>query len=390
MDKEKAKKALLVTFDKYPDMDAGAIRVHMFAKMLIEAGYSVYVISMGETTKYHLKNEQDGIRHVSFRGQSSKAIFKVMYYLLFSARLLVMLTRMDFDVIIHTQLNYSCLQVLRMYTKKHRNTLVYDSVEWFSESEYKKGARDRSYKLNNNYNTKWIDKPSKVITISSYLEEHFRSRGIDSIVIPVIMDIYKIKVEKKMNGHLVEILYAGRPGRKDYIDVVCNAIDLLSDEDKNKIRFVILGCNEKQLINVCNVDKKLLERNKNVICARGRVPRPVVLDEYCNADFTILLRPQNERYAKAGFPTKFVESMACSTPMICNLTSDLVNYAKNHENCIVLQDIECKTVADSLKQVLKLSNEEIRIMEGKARLTAEKYFDYRSYASAFLNFIEQK
>ena len=43
-------KALLVTFDKYPNGDAGAIRVHMFAKILNEAGYETFVISMGKST----------------------------------------------------------------------------------------------------------------------------------------------------------------------------------------------------------------------------------------------------------------------------------------------------------------------------------------------------
>ena len=390
MCKEQVKKALLVTFDKYPDMDAGAVRVHMLAKILIEAGYNVIVISMGETTNFLPKVEKDGIQHISFRGKSGKTIFKVLYYLLFPIRLLKILSKMRVDVIVHTQLNYTCLQIMRMYTKRHGNKLVYDSVEWFSESEYKKGARDRSFKLNNNYNIKWVDSPSKVVAISTFLKEHFDSRGIDSILIPVIMDVYQTGVQKELNNEIIEILYAGRPGRKDYIDIMCSAIDMLSDEERNRIRFVILGCDEDQLIKVCNADQELLERNKNAIHARGRVPRSVVLEEYCKADFTILLRPKDERYAKAGFPTKFVESMTCSTPVICNLTSDLSKYAKDHENCIVLQDIEPKTVANTLKRVLRLPKQEIITMGKKARITAERRFDYHNYADAFLELIGQK
>ena len=40
-----------------------------------------------------------------------------------------------------------------------------------------------------------------------------------------------------------------------------------------------------------------------------------------STDFSILVR-QPCRTSQAGFPTKFVESFACGTPVIANLTSD--------------------------------------------------------------------
>ena len=74
---QKDMKALLVTFDKYPDIDAGAVRVHMFGKVLSEAGYDVHVVSMGKTTGYKEIKELDGIRHVSYRGYSNNKLFKM-------------------------------------------------------------------------------------------------------------------------------------------------------------------------------------------------------------------------------------------------------------------------------------------------------------------------
>ena len=40
--------ALIVTFDKCPNKDAGAVRLHMFASILNQIGYRVVVISMGD------------------------------------------------------------------------------------------------------------------------------------------------------------------------------------------------------------------------------------------------------------------------------------------------------------------------------------------------------
>lgn len=52
-------KALLVTFDKYPDLDAGAVRIHMFAKILQEVGYETFVISMGKSTHNRMTLENE-------------------------------------------------------------------------------------------------------------------------------------------------------------------------------------------------------------------------------------------------------------------------------------------------------------------------------------------
>ena len=40
-------KALFVTLDKCPNIDAGAVRTHMIAKMLVDNHFDVTVISMG-------------------------------------------------------------------------------------------------------------------------------------------------------------------------------------------------------------------------------------------------------------------------------------------------------------------------------------------------------
>ena len=40
-------RALFVTLDKCPNIDAGAVRTHMIAKMLVDSQFDVTVISMG-------------------------------------------------------------------------------------------------------------------------------------------------------------------------------------------------------------------------------------------------------------------------------------------------------------------------------------------------------
>jgi len=194
-------KALLLTYDKYPDIDAGAVRIHMFGKILQDSGFCVHVISMGKTTGFKKILEKDGIEHTSYRGKSDKVFWKAIYHVFFPLRLKMHLLLNDYDVIIHTQLDLNSLKTIQFYGRKKQIPVIYDSVEWFSKTQFAKGEKARSYIRNDKYNTTLIKNPSSVIAISSYLEKHFKSRGINTIRIPVIMDTQATKVIKNCKLH---------------------------------------------------------------------------------------------------------------------------------------------------------------------------------------------
>ncbi|MFR3627893.1 MAG: glycosyltransferase [Lachnospiraceae bacterium] len=381
-------KALLVTFDKYPNGDAGAIRVHMFAKILNEAGYETFVISMGKSTNNRIIVEDDGINHISYRGNSDNAISKVMYYAKFPIKLYNYLKQNDIDIIIHTQVDVYSLYVIQDYGKRKKIPILYDSVEWYSESQFSNGKRARGYKQNDRYNMKYIQPPEAVIAISSYLEKHFIARNVQTIRIPVIMDVSSTCIKKDQAKDCVEVLYAGNPGKKDYLANFINGLSMLNEDERKKVRFTIAGCTIKQLIDLCGIDEYILELVHDSIRVLGRVSRSQVLEEYKSADFSVLIRPVKERYAQAGFPTKFVESMCCSTPVICNITSDLGKYAEDGVNSIILEDIEPEQIAQTLRRIICLSANEKKEMKRNARNTAIKMFDYHNFVPVFLRFIQ--
>ena len=383
-------KALLITFDKYPDIDAGAVRIHMFGKMLLDAGYEVHVISMGPSTRFHEEIESDGIMHISYRGTSKNYLLKALYYLAFPVRLQSHLKHNDYDVIIHSQVDEKSLSIIQAYGKKKTVPVLYDSVEWFSESQFLKGAKSRAFIRNNNYNTKLIKDPSSVIAISKYLEDHFKKRGLKTIRIPVVMDTNETYTKKECSSEYVTLFYAGSPGKKDYLSSIIHAIDILEPEEKNRIRFVILGCTLEDLTTLCGVRQEILERVNNLLDVKGRVPREQVLAEYSKADFSVLIRPTDQRYAQAGFPTKFVESLSCATPVICNITSDLGEFVIDHSNAIVLDDISQEEIAGKLKEILSLQPNQLSKMKSEARDTAINRFDYHGYTKMLAKFISEQ
>ena len=382
-------KALLVTFDKYPDLDAGAVRIHMCAKILQEAGYETFVISMGKSTHNRMILENDGINHISYRGDSSNTIAKAMYYLEYPIRLYKYLMKANVDLIIHTQIDESSLRIIQEYGKRKKIPVLYDGVEWYSESQFLNGKKARGYKQNNRYNVELIQKPEAVIAISSYLRDHFMMRNIQTVQIPVIMDVASTYIEKSPVGDQVKILYAGSPGKKDYLVNVLDGLALLNEEERKKIQLTIAGCTKEQLVDICGVNRSVLESVNKSLRILGRISREQVLEEYKNADFSVLIRPVKERYAQAGFPTKFVESMCCSTPVICNITSDLGMYARDEINSIIVNDISSDEIAKALRRVISFSYEEKSAMRINARKTATECFDYKIYADDFMTFVNQ-
>ena len=382
-------KALLVTFDKYPNLDAGAVRIHMFAKILQEAGYETFVISMGKSTHNRMILENDGINHISYRGDSSNTIAKAMYYLEYPIRLYKYLMKAMVDLIIHTQIDESSLRIIQEYGKRKKIPVLYDGVEWYSESQFLNGKKARGYKQNNRYNVELIQKPEAVIAISSYLRDHFMMRNIQTVQIPVIMDVASSYIEKSPVGDQVKILYAGSPGKKDYLVNVLDGLALLNEEERKKIQLTIAGCTKEQLVDICGVNRSVLESVNKSLRILGRISREQVLEEYKNADFSVLIRPVKERYAQAGFPTKFVESMCCSTPVICNITSDLGMYARDEINSIIVNDISSDEIAKALRRVISFSYEEKSAMRINARKTATECFDYKIYADDFMTFVNQ-
>ena len=383
-------KALLVTLDKYPDIDAGAVRTHMFAKMLMELGYSVQVISMGPSTSYRKVVETDGVEHMSFRGLSNNKLIKATYYVLFPFRLRAHLINHEYSVIIHSQLDEISLRILQKYGIKKKIPVIYDSVEWFSPSQFPRGEKARAYKRNNKYNTTLIKSPSSVIAISKYLEKNFKNKGVKTVRIPVVMDTKSISVKKETSADYITLFYAGSPGKKDYLENVINAIDLMKEEAQKRIRFIILGVTADQLVSMCGVKKEVLDRVAPCLEVKGRVPREQVLAAYSTADFSVLIRPTDQRYAMAGFPTKFVESLCCSTPVICNITSDLGDYVVDGNNSIVLESINSEVIAQKLSELIETSIEKLSIMKKQARETAIGEFDYRKYTKSLLSLIESQ
>jgi glycosyltransferase involved in cell wall biosynthesis len=244
--------------------------------------------------------------------------------------------------------------------------------------------------LKNLLNRYFIDKQIAVFAISKYLNNYFQSKGIQSTRIPIMLDMNEISFEKVIAPDKLRILYAGSPGKKDYLKEIIEGLATLQKEELEKVELQLLGVNKKQLTEVCLVPERSIEKCGNSLIARGRVSRDAVLKQLEKTDFTVLLRSSELRYAKAGFPTKVVESIATATPVICNITSDLGDYLIHGENSLIVEACTAEAFKITLQKALALSFEEKQTLCYNARKTAESEFDYRNFKKQFNNFLCEK
>jgi len=357
-------------------------------------GHKVFFIGMGDTPCYDIRMFK-GFKYTSLRINQSQTSFRksLKNYFGFKHRLkqfiIQYIVENKIDIILVVNIPLNALFFIKRFAKKNKIKLIHDSVEWYSPEQFKLKKFAPAYILKDLNNRIFIDKNFKVITISKYLENHFKSRGIETIRIPVIMDVNNLGCEKHTSEDKLTILYAGSPGKKDYLKEVIEGIALLNFDELKKIELRLIGFTLGQMKRELDIDKDVLNKIKSSINILSRVPREIVLKNLMQADFTVLLRSPVQRYAKAGFPTKVVESLASGTPVILNITSDLGDYVKDMEQGLIVAEYSSLAFCDTVRRAIKLTYEQRCEMCLKARKCAEKEFDYNKFEKQLSMFVSK-
>ena len=273
---------------------------------------------------------------------------------------------------------------LKRYSKKNHILLVHDSVEWYSRQQFKWGGLSPAFISKNIINKYLIDRHCRVIAISQYLMRHFEAKDIKCVNIPIVVSNEDLVREKQLE-RVINFTYAGQAGKKDYLDIVISAMIRLSEEEKKLFKLHILGCSERQMISN-GIPQESIDMLNPSLIIHGRVPRNEVFSILKKSDFTILMRSDIQRYAKAGFPTKVVESLAHSTPVIANITSDLGRYLVDGYNSLVVPESSVDALVPVLRRAIAMSLEQREEMCKNACDTALNRLHYSNFIDD-LNYI---
>lgn len=378
--------AVIVTMSRYPDGDAGALRMHALAIMLRHIGVSPFVIGLGTPTLGQ-GEVHEGIPYISLRSSRTTRAARIFNHADHARRLERALHSLGkIDIFLCDQVPLASLVLLRRASERQSGVIIYDAVEWYSPTEFSRGRWSSAYQTNNLFNERLIDERFRAVTISRYLESHFQRRGLRCARVPIVKVPGDGTLSKTTSASdKLRLLYAGSPGKKDELAGVIAACALLPKDADFELR--IIGTSLSGLLSV-GVRPDDLEELGSRIVVEQRRPRVDVLEAYAHADFSVLFRRASERYAQAGFPTKFTESLAMGTPVILNLSSDLDLYADDGKNALVARDHEVGSVLEVLKRALALTPDQRLTMSIAAERLADERLDYRLYTHALAELLE--
>lgn len=384
-------KAFMITLNKYPLGDAGAVRDDVFAQMLMESGYNVDIVCLGPSTNFGFISDKEKIRYLSCRSSKRSMISKLRSILQFGFQTRKMMQSENYDLILYdTLFPFTTLSII-LEARKQRIPIVHNSVEWYSPSEFSLSVLSPRFLMNRFTTFIAGQYATGVISISKFLHHYFMQRGGRGIRIPFIIDFEKYQQINRGSRTFdsISFTYAGSPGRKDDIKPFLKAIALLEDEERERVFVHIVGVTQERLKKDQSVDAEIFEQVQSVVRFYGCVPKAQADDFVRSAHYTFLFRDASKTFAKAGFPTKVVESCAMGVPVLCNLSSDLGEFLVDDVNAVIANTNDARDIVHALRRCLAIDRNKWHSLSYSAMNLAKTRFTYQGYAQNMHAFLKE-
>lgn len=287
------------------------------------------------------------------------------------------------------------VELIRKWTVRNQVKFLVDCADWWASGSGNYIFRFIKY-LDTTYRLKVLNsRADGVIAISSYLSNYYEAKGCKTVVIPPLVNERKFKnlSINNENSNKVSLIYVGQPfpigkGRsvnkssyKDRLDIV---IDVLGKLTNNKFIFNIYGISKEEYLSVIGAHEDLLNKLNKKVIFHGKIVNSTAIQQISKADFTILFR-DNKKLTNAGFPTKFVETISCGTPIITTKTSDLMKFIEEGKNGYFVDMDDQDRLREQMKIILTLDKSQIRSM--KSYCKNSNLFSYKNYTNGMRNFI---
>lgn len=351
-----------------PDKNAAAQRVMANAKLLREIGFEVSFIGISKDIQ-NAPMAVDGFvsNPVPYPSNTKEWMHQIFTFVETDA----IIERKPEYVVLY---NFPAIASLRILKACHKYGIkvVYDLTEWESNNRWLPADIMRRFDINLRMRY-CIKKMDGVIAISRYLYDHYKPYT-NVIMVPPTVDLSAEKWNRNREltlGEKIRLVYAGNAGFgvKDRLDIIVRAVVKYPN-----MQLDIIGMTQDNYV----LGYGPLPEGCNNIIFYGRVSHTKAIKAVQDADFQFLIRDSN-RKNNAGFPTKFVESMACCTPIIATFTSNIGDYLRDGENGFGVD--YARSLDDVLLHISQLSSSEIVKMKEACRNL--RAFDYREYKSVF-------
>lgn len=365
-----------------PDKNAAAHRVLNNAKVLRSLGYNVVFVDVDKQLNYYsiMTDTKRIIQNFECWSVPYPKTNKQWINYLCDIDLIINFMNQYSDIKAVICYNYQAIAFMKIkkYCNKNNIKILADCTEWYST----KGS-NIVFKIIKGFDSflrmRVIQKHMDgVIVISRYLEQYYKNCE-NVICIPPLVDLseekWNIASQDCYSDDKLHFIYAGSPGKdKDKLNFVIECLDELNHI--SNYTFTIVGITKEQYIKDYLEHEGIIKNLGDRISFRGRVSHRISLDYVKCADFSMFIR-EKTRMTKAGFPTKYVESISCGTPVITTKTSDLENYIVEGENGFFIDTDDKELSVSVLRKILGMNVVEIRKM--KDEYVDSNVFHYTKY-----------
>ncbi|NLD49210.1 MAG: glycosyltransferase family 4 protein [Clostridiaceae bacterium] len=374
-----------------PDKNAAAHRVLNNGKILRSLGYRVVFISVDNNLKYDksvLKTKKE-IQGFDVWFVPYPKLYKQWVDYLFNIDSFIKVALNYTDIKAVICYNYQSVAFIKVmkYCRKRNIKIFADCTEWPSRSVGH--LLFRIIKCVDTFLRMRIihKKLDGIIVISKYLENYYK-KSVEVLRVPPLVDLEEDKWSQSVDefdDDIIRFVYAGSPGKlKDKLNLVIEALSSL--RNNSNYLFYIIGITQEQYLMDHEEHNKLLEDLGEKIIFLGQQPHIDSLKYIKMADFSLFIR-DDTRSTRAGFPTKFVESVSCGTPVITSKSSDLEEYIVNGENGFFLRIDSTEKLKKDIEKILLLSISDIKKV--KDQVIDVDTFNFHLYFNQFAHFFNQ-
>lgn len=303
---------------RYPLYDAGGKRVFSIINILKNFS-NVTVTSWGNDTT------EEAVILDELECKSNNKIKKAVHFLLLGLKTLKHFNYdfRKFDVVVIYNPPFVFSIILYILSRIQKFKVIIESNEWY-ESSHLPGGKYGPAAIENFLRMRLAYLLfDDFIVMSEFLEKYYQKYNKNVVRIPPLTADVALNRDVRCDN-ILRLMYAGSPGKKDKVDEIVNSYLSLNQEFKEKVEIVFIGFTLVDFLKMYPKFNGVINCEKNIFFL-GRRPMTFVYDYYSKVDYTIFLR-ERKRYAYAGFPSKFVESLAYTTPVITNRVGDISKY----------------------------------------------------------------
>ncbi|MGN0579554.1 MAG: glycosyltransferase [Ruminococcus sp.] len=369
----------------FPRGDAGANRVLFIAKALQNKGWQVQVISIGRNdVKYFDKQlnayAYEAVRFENIMCKTKGTVQKVERLMLNGKKTVAILkknklTSADKVYIYSSTVGYT--NAILEYARSVGAAVATDVVEWHQAFQFKFGKYDPRYRSFMRCFKKLFVEAGNVIVISELLESHFKEKGCNVLKLPIYIEPRESFSYKSEEGKL-NLIYPGNPYRKDSLEMMLEALNLLNSEEKSRVCLHLTGVTRQMLEQSVPGKEYLLDMN--CVQIHGWIEYQELMELYQSIDFALIARPDNI-VTRANFPSKVPELMNRGIPVIINSIGDIVEYLEPDQDAILIEETTNEACLAALRKCLCKNQDELENMHRAAFKSAQDVFDYRQSES---------